>query len=144
MDKYQKKDDFLLGRMYFTGDDFYQKFLVYATMFRSLILDSNRKVTDWISTGISSEKIKPFDTGLEPTMSNLANGRVNLKFNNSVLVQKRVSSMYSNFILNLHIVYELNTRPRIPANNFTLKSCLFGKVKLVRSAIKSKFTYNGP
>ena len=74
---------FLLGRMYFTSNDDYQNFLAFATMLSSpLILDSNRKVTDWILTGISSEKIKPFDNGLEPTMSNLANGRVNLKLKN--------------------------------------------------------------
>ena len=54
----------------------------------SLISDSNKKVANWISTGISSEKIKPFYTNLEPTMSDLPNGRVNVKFNNSVLVQK--------------------------------------------------------
>ena len=29
-----------------------------------------------MSTGISSEKIKWFDTNLEPSMTNLANGRV--------------------------------------------------------------------
>ena len=58
--------DFLLGRMYFTSDDGY-----------SLILDSNKKVTNWILTGISSEKNKSFDTGLEQTMSNFAKGRVN-------------------------------------------------------------------
>ena len=74
--------------MHFTDNDGYQNFLAFATMLSSLILDSNRKVTDWILTGISSEKIKPFDNGLEPTMPNLANGRVNLKFNNSFLVQK--------------------------------------------------------
>ena len=46
-------------------------------MLRSLTLDNNvKKVTAWILTGISSEKIKAFDTNLEPTMSNLANGRV--------------------------------------------------------------------
>ena len=83
--------------MYFTGNDGYQNFLVFSPMLISLILDSNKKVTDWISTGISSEKIKPFDTGLESLMSNLANDRVNLKFNNSVLVQKSFSSLYSNF-----------------------------------------------
>ena len=130
-----------LGRIYFTGKDSYQNFLVFASMLSSLILDSNTKVTNWISTGISSEKTKPFDTGLATKMSNLASGRVNLKTNNSVLVQKRFSSLYSNFILNL--VYELNTWPRNPINNFTLKSCLFGTVKLVRNTIKSKFTYNG-
>ena len=51
-----------------------------------------------MSTEISSEKSKPFDTGLEPTMFALANGRINLKFKNSVLVQKALSSLYSNFI----------------------------------------------
>ena len=86
--------------MYFTGEDGYQNCLVFAPMISSLVLDSNRKVTNWILTGISSEKIKPFDTGLEPTMSNLANGRVNLKFKNPVLVQKSFSSLYSNFVLN--------------------------------------------
>ena len=67
--------------MYFTGGDGYQSFLVFAPMLSSLILDSNRKVTDWISAGISSQKIKPFDTGLEPSIYNSGNGRVNLKFN---------------------------------------------------------------
>ena len=38
--------------------------------------------------GISSQNIKLFDTNLELTMSNLANGRVHLKFNNSAFVQK--------------------------------------------------------
>ena len=74
--------------MYFTGDDGCQNFLVFATMLSSLMLDSNKKVATWISTRISSEKNKPFDTNLELTMSNLANARVILKSNNSVLVQK--------------------------------------------------------
>ena len=75
----EKGYDFLLGRMYFTGDDDYQNILVSGQMLSSLILDSNKKVTNWISTEISSKKIKPLNTGLELTMSNLANGRVNLK-----------------------------------------------------------------
>ena len=74
-------------------------------MLTSLILDSNKGVTNWILTVISSERIQPFDTNLEPTISNLVNGRVILKFNNSVLMQKNFSSSYSNFILNLYICY---------------------------------------
>ena len=59
-------------------------------------------------------------------------------------MQKIFTSLCSNFIfLSLYIVYELNTWPRNPTNNFTLKNCLFGTVKLVRNVIKSKFTYNG-
>ena len=79
--------------MYFADSDGYQNFLVFVPMLSSLILDSNKNVTYLISTRISSEKIKPFDTNLEQTMSNLANGRVILNFNNSVLVQERFSSL---------------------------------------------------
>ena len=64
--------------MYFTGENGNQNFLVFAPMLNSLILDINIKLTNWISTGISSEKIKSFDTGLEPIMSNLANGDITL------------------------------------------------------------------
>ena len=72
-------------------------------MLSSIILDSNKSVTNWMSTRISSGKIKPYDTNLEPTMSNLANRRVTLKFNNFILVQKISSSLYSNFISNVYL-----------------------------------------
>ena len=49
-------------------------------------------------------------------MSNLANEKVILKSNNSVLVQKFFSSIYS-IISNLYIAYELNTWPHNPTNN---------------------------
>ena len=93
--------------------------------------------------------MKPLDTSLEPVICHLANGvilkfnRVILKFSNSVLVQKCSFSLYSNSILKLYIVYELNICPSNPTNNLPLKNCLFGTVKLVRNAVKSKFTYNG-
>ena len=66
--------------MYFTGNDSYQSFLVFAPMISYLILHSNIKVINWIQSEISSEKIKPFYTDLEPTMSQLAKIRVNLEF----------------------------------------------------------------
>ena len=81
----EKEYGFLLGRIYFKGNDGYQNFLVFAFIFISLILDSN-KVTNWISTRIPFEKIKPINTNLEPSMSNLANVTVILKCSNSVLV----------------------------------------------------------
>ena len=125
--------------MFITGNDGYQNFLVFAPMFSSIILAINEKVINWISTGISSENIKQFDNNLEPTMSNLANGRVIFKYNNPVLVQKSSSSLYSNFILNLYIAYESRNWPRDPTNKFPLKNCLFGIVNLVRNALKSIF-----
>ena len=48
-----------------------------------------------MSTRISSEKIKPFDTNFEPSMSNL-------KFNNSALVKKN-SSLHSNLSFSLRM-----------------------------------------
>ena len=74
----------MLDRIYFTGNDIYEHFLVFAPMLISMILESNKKVTKWISTGISSNKIKPLDTNLKLTMFNLGNDRVILKFNNSI------------------------------------------------------------
>ena len=65
--------------MLFREKNDYQNFLNFAPVLSSIILESNKKVTNWILSGISSEKIEPFDTNLEPTMSNLANGRVSLK-----------------------------------------------------------------
>ena len=57
-------------------------------------------------------------------------------------MQKNSSLLYTNLIFNLYIVYELNSWPRNPTNNFPLKNCLFGTVKLERKGIKNKFTYN--
>ena len=98
----------MLGRIYMTGDDGYQNFSVFTPMLNSLILDGNKEVIYWICTGILSENFKQFDSNLDLTMFNLANGKVILKFNNSVLVQKISSSLYSSFILNLYIIYALN------------------------------------
>ena len=97
----EKQYDFLLGRMYFTGNDGYQNFLVLVPMLSSVILDGNKKFINWILNGISSENIKLFDINLEPIMSNLTNGKVILKFNNSVLVQK----IFLHYLVTLFQIY---------------------------------------
>ena len=43
--------------MYFTGDDGYQFFLVLAPMLSSLTLDSNKNVTNWVSTDYHLKKL---------------------------------------------------------------------------------------
>ena len=65
-------------------------------------------------------------------MYNLANSRLILIINKSVLVPKNYSSLHSNFILNLYLFYELDNWSPTPTNNFTLKNCLFGSVTLVK------------
>ena len=87
-------------------------------MVSCLILDSNKKFTNRILDRILSQKNRPFYINLEWTMSNLAYGRVTFKFNDSVLVKRSTASLYSNFIVYLYIVYELNNWPRNLTNNF--------------------------
>ena len=129
--------------MCFAGNDDYQDFQVFVPMLSSPILDGNKKAINWILTGISSKKIKSFDSNLEPTISNLANSKVILIFNNSVLVQKQFSLLYINFVLNIYVIYELNTCSCNASNSLTLKSCLFGIFKLTRNEDKSIFSCNG-
>ena len=128
--------DFSLGWMYFIGNNGYQNFLIFAPMIISLILYTNKKVTNWISSRISSEKIKPFDINIDLTMSNLAN------LDNSILVQKSCSAFYSNFILNLR--QSINEIAGHIVLTIIFVNCLFDTVKLVRIAIKSKFTNTCP
>ena len=127
--------------MCFTANDDYQNFLVFVPALCSLTLGSNKEVTNWPSTRISFSKVKPFNINLNDMY--LVHGKVILKFNNSVLVQKKSSSLFSNFILILYKVYELIIWPHNPTNNFPLKNCLFVTVKLTINAIKSKFIFNG-
>ena len=87
--------------MNFVGDDGYRNFLVFAPILSSLILDSNKKVTNCILTRILTEKSKPFDANLELAMPNLANGRVLSKFSKFVSVYQSFSPLNSNFIFSL-------------------------------------------
>ena len=76
-------------------------------------------------------------------MCNLADCRVKLIFNNSVLVRKSFPSLYNSSILNLYIVYKLNACSANPTNNSPLKNCLFGTLKQTRNVGKSELNHNG-
>ena len=53
------------------------------------------------------------------------------------------STFYSGNIVNLFIVYELDTCSRDLNAGFTLKDCLFGAVKLTKNADPDKCFYSG-
>ena len=46
-------------------------------------------------------------------------------------------------IINLFILYELDTRSRDLNSDFTLKDCLFGGVKLSKNGDPDKYVYSG-
>ena len=62
-------------------------FLVLSSILCSLILETNKKVINWLSFIISPKRFKPFDINRVSTITDLANSRISLKFNKSVLVQ---------------------------------------------------------
>ena len=76
-------------------------------------------------------------------MTNIANGSMNLEFSNSVLMPESSSLLYCDFILNLCIVYELNSWLRNPSDISALKHCLLGTFRLTRNVGENRFTYNG-
>ena len=59
--------------------------------------NNNKKVISWTKSEISPEKTKPFDSSLAELIFNVGNGRVSIKFNNSVLVRQSSSLLHSNF-----------------------------------------------
>ena len=45
--------------------------------------------------------------------------------------------------MNIYIVYDLDTWPKISLRNFTLKNCLFGATNVVKDNDKEKYVYSG-
>ena len=82
---------------------------------------------------------------MRPIMSSLANSRVILRSNNTLLVQKSSSSLHSNFNLTLYIIYELDYGCVILAIILHLPFffVLFGTVKLMRNTITSMIFFKG-
>ena len=62
------------------------------------------------------------------------NSRIRLKFEGSCLKQEDKAPFTPNNLVNLFIVYELDTWSQYLSTDFNLKDCLFGSVKLTKNA----------
>ena len=49
---------------------------------------------------------------------------------------------YSNKIVNVYTVYDLDPWPRNPTNNFKFKNCLFGATSIVKNSDQEKWIVN--
>ena len=85
------------------------------------------KFTPLYTTFLNSTKFSGYITGI--------------KFDDSILVVEK--NNYIRKIVNIYIVYDLNTYPKNPLNNFALKNCLFGATNIVKNNVKEKFLYSG-
>ena len=69
--------------------------------------------------------------------------RIELKVNGSCLKQEDKAAFTSKNMVNLFIVYELDTWSRDLNTEFFLKDCLFGAVKITKNADTDKYKYSG-
>ena len=113
-------------------------------MLNSLTSESNnKKVTDWISTRISLEKVKLFGLVFSPIKFDLGKYRRILKISNCFLVQKSSCSLPSNFFKNFLHSLRINKWSHNHRNESTRKHFMLRTVKLTRNTIKSNFICNG-
>ena len=70
------------------------------------------------------------------------NSRIKLEFKGSCLKQNKEPFVPNN-VVNLYIVYELNTWSQDLNAEFMLKDCLFGTVKITKNANPNKYSYSG-
>ena len=96
--------------------------------------------------GLSNEKFKsPYTSNksLSPKLVWINNSRIRLKFKESCLKQEDKAPFTPNSVVNLFILYELNTWSRDLNTDFTLKDWVFQNVKITRNADPNKYSYSG-
>ena len=117
------KLDFLLGKYYFSNGSS-QNYLIFLPLPELLTLNIALSGNTYVDTYkiIGYKSVKLPGIILTPNISYSFEAEVYLKYNNSVLEQKRLSFPCKK-IINSYIVYKLNNCPTNPGNNFTTKKC---------------------
>ena len=71
------------------------------------------------------------------------NSRIRIKFKGNCLKQEDKAALTAINVVNLFIVYELDTWSQDLNTEFTLRDCLFEAVKLTKNADTDKYKYGG-
>ena len=103
----------------------------------------NKRISEWKSKGLSGEFIKPLITSnnkiLSPRLSYVG-AKTRVEFNGNYLKQDKVTFNYGT-VASMFIVYELT--PNLNNFDFAFENCLFGAIKLTKSADIDKYKYFG-
>ena len=67
--------------------------------------------------------------------------KMGINFDKDPLVVRQKN--YATKIVNVYIVFDLDTCPKIPLNNFKLKNCLFGETNIIKNSHKGRCLYTG-
>ena len=101
----------------------------------------------WKSTGTdnlsANSDLKAISDGtlLLPTLENY--GRMSVKFNGNYFVQNKVLHLSNNNVVNIYIVYKLDTINNTRNTDYTIQNASFGEVKITKNSDISKNNYEG-
>ena len=135
-----------IGQSYFNNDRA-QLYLIFQPICKTISTFSGLPdtISKWESKGFSNEKFMPPFTSNKSLSSKLVwmnNSRIKIEFKGSFLKQDK-APFNPNNVVNLYIVYELNTWSQNLNAEFTLKDCLLGALKLTKNANHNKYSYSG-
>ena len=129
--------------MYFLTDDSLQNMFFYQPALSTLQLQKYKGIdyihtwkSKWLYNFTLSAKNNHFLHSIIFSCD-----KVRIKFEKDFLAVLQTN--YATKIVNVYIVYELNTWPQNSLNNFTLKDCLFGATDIVKYSDKNKWIYSG-
>ena len=143
IDELERIASYFRGKNYFDGDGT-QSYSVFQGVYKYFEdVDVSKTIikfhaNSWISKGLSDEKISSVSGFTRPFIE-YTNARIKLKFDGSVLREKLSTSL--RLIANCYIVYRLS--PKTDSFNIVLENCLFGKIKMAKSADTDKYKYQG-
>ena len=111
---------------------------VYQPTFDTLDLKKDRDtdyLLSWKSKGVYTSKFKPLYTAFFHSIK-FSRHKVGIIFDKDPLVIDQ--NNYTTKKVNVSIVFDLDTWPKILRNNFKLKNCLFGATTIVKNSDKEK------
>ena len=142
MKKLEKFDaDYFRVKSYFDGDG-NQTYLVLQAVY-NYFERAGSEIFSWKPKVFSNGKISfATTTSNNKFATNLIydNARIKVKFNGDFLRQNKVTKNHG-LIVNIYIVYRLT--PDTKNYSIALEDCLFGAVKLTKTADIDKYKYSG-
>ena len=103
---------------------------------------SQLHISEWKSKGMSKEIIKPPTTSDNNLPLSYIGNKVRAKFVGSSLEQDKITFTHG-AIVNINIVYEASVSVSNSSYPTSVKSSLFGAVKVTKNADIDKYKYSG-
>ena len=134
------------------GRDYYRDEMYLLYEYRTYSFKTNTFTTgsilisNWKSTGINNySRNSDMDGGSGginyPIL--VDNGRMSVKFVGVYLKQSKLVRPTNNNVINVYIVYKLDTVSSTRDDTFTVQNALFGGIRLTKNTDTSKYKYEG-